>query len=42
MYEEQFKTLPFFLSIKWFESYLSDQQQEVSANGTESDFLNIN
>ena len=27
------------LSIRWFESYLTDRQQKVSANGTESDFL---
>ena len=29
-------------SIKWFESYLTDRQQIVSANGTVSDFLKIN
>lgn len=29
------------LSIKWFESYLTDRQQKVSANGTESDFLGV-
>ena len=28
-------------STKWFKLYLTDRQQTVSANGTESDFLKI-
>ena len=28
-------------STKWFLSYLTDRKQKVSANGTESEFLNV-
>ena len=28
-------------SIKWFQSYLTDRKQKVSANDTESEFLNV-
>lgn len=28
-------------STKWFQSYLTDRKQKVSANGTESEFLNV-